>query len=246
MRKYIAASTLALALSLSACGGSEDATTGATDGEKIENVAAPEGQQWADMVTKTDSGGYMMGNPDAPIKFVEYGSMTCGACAAFSTQAFETLRDEYVPTGRVSFEFRNFVRDPIDVTASVLAQCGGESSFFALTEQMFTNQPEILNTAQTNNAALQQASELPENQRLIGFAEAAGLLEFAASRGISRDQATSCLSNIDNANAIVAQTQKGAEDYDISGTPTFLINGKKVDNLNWDGIQQRFKELGAR
>ena len=70
---------------------------------------------WTKTVTVTPDGGYRMGNPAAPVKLVEYGSLTCGACGRFAQEGVPQLVSKYVRTGRVSFEFRNYVRDPADI-----------------------------------------------------------------------------------------------------------------------------------
>ena len=79
------------------------------------------------MVVRTPEGGYLMGNPKANVKLIEFGSMTCPHCAEFEEQRGEQLIDTYVKSGRVSYEFRNFVRDPFDLAASLIARCGGRS-----------------------------------------------------------------------------------------------------------------------
>ena len=35
-------------------------------------------------VVRTPAGGYRQGNPDAPVKLIEYGSRTCPTCARFA------------------------------------------------------------------------------------------------------------------------------------------------------------------
>ena len=64
---------LALApLMLAACGGEASSDGAAAAGEPLPAIAAPAGTKWADTVTVTPEGGYMIGNPDAPLKLVEY------------------------------------------------------------------------------------------------------------------------------------------------------------------------------
>ena len=58
-----------------------------------------------------------MGNPNAKVKLVEFGSLTCPHCAEFEEEGGKALIENYVKTGQVSWEFRNFVRDPFDITA---------------------------------------------------------------------------------------------------------------------------------
>ena len=78
------------ALALAGCG------KGTTDQSKeqavVAKVAAPAGKQWSTTVTKTAEGGYRMGNPDAPIKLVEYGSRSCPHCKRFAEES-GPLRD---------------------------------------------------------------------------------------------------------------------------------------------------------
>ena len=68
-----------LALGLAACGDADEG--GLPSSEPIAKIAAPAGQQWVDAVAVTPEGGWLVGNPEAPIKLVEYGSLTCPACA---------------------------------------------------------------------------------------------------------------------------------------------------------------------
>ena len=96
----------ALALTLVACGSAGDADAELA-GDAIAAIPAPDGQQWTDVVTVSDEGGYIVGNPDAPLKLVEYASHTCGACANFSISGAPALKKDYVSTGVVSLELRN-------------------------------------------------------------------------------------------------------------------------------------------
>jgi protein-disulfide isomerase len=236
-----------LVLALAACGGQEVAETGGLSGEPIAAVAPPEGKTWAEVIEKTEAGGYRMGNPEAPIKLVELGSLTCSHCADFAEQSEPELRDTFVNSGRVSFEFRNFVRDPLDITAAQLSRCGAPGTYFALTNQAMANQAEMFETwAAAGEARLQQISQLPTNQRGLAIAETAGLLDFFAARGISRDQAAACLADTAATTELARQTETQAEQYDITGTPAFLINGQKADVANWAEVKARLETMGAR
>ena len=88
--KTLISTTLAV-LALAACSGGD--TAGAPKGEPIAKIAAPAGTAWVDVVSKTELGGYKMGNPDAPLKLVEYGAITCPGCAQFAVQASEELHE---------------------------------------------------------------------------------------------------------------------------------------------------------
>jgi protein-disulfide isomerase len=141
--------TIGLALALSGCGSKDEGNQagGAPTGAPVAAVAAPKGTIWSETVAATPEGGFRMGNPDAPLKLIEYASFTCPHCAEFAETADEGLRAK-VDTGKVSFEFRNLIRDPLDLTAAVLARCGGKDPFLPLAHQMFANQAAMFKTIQ--------------------------------------------------------------------------------------------------
>src|SRR3569833_3015065 len=87
-------------------------------------------RDWTRVVRATPAGGFVMGNPDARVKLVEYGSMTCPHCRAFEAEGVPTLVGKYVKSGQVSWEFRNYVRDAFDVSAALIARCNGAGAFF--------------------------------------------------------------------------------------------------------------------
>ena len=186
-----------LALALAACGGAGDGAegTGELKGEPIAAVSAPEGQQWRDIAVETADGGTLVGNPDAPLKLIEYGSLTCPACAAFSANGSEALM-EYVDTGRVSFELRQFaIHGPVDLMLGRLTKCGPVESVVPLSDQVWQNFDAVMEPIRTGSGQLEQAMQLPLDQRFVAGAEATGLIDFFAARGISADQARTCLAD---------------------------------------------------
>jgi protein-disulfide isomerase len=250
MRKSIFMGAAALSLALAGCGGAGE--KGDTPkGEVVKAAKAPEGKQWVDVVSKTAANGYLIGNPDAPIKLIEYASVTCGACRAFEEQAFEELLEKYVGTGKVSFELRNFLLNPYDVPISILTRCAGPESYLALTQQFYQNQSSFLEAAQNiDPAKMQAAMQLPDNQRFVALAQEMGAIEFFKARGISEDQAKMCLSKPENAQELVALTEKGSKDDKVEGTPSFVLNGApfglEAGSSGWKQVERRLQEAGAR
>lgn len=247
LRRFALAALVApLALGIAACDKKADDKAGLS-GEPIAKVAPPAGKVWSDMIVKTPEGGYRMGNPNAPIKLVEYGSLTCPHCAELAKKGSAELRDNFVASGRVSFEFRNFVRDAMDVTAALLTRCGTPESFFPLTEQTFENQPKMIENAQkAGEATYNNAMKLPDNQRAIAMAQMLGLVDFFAARGISKDQANACLANSAEAQGLAKRTADQSEQFNIEGTPTFLVNGKSIGSMGWEELRTKLQTLGAR
>jgi protein-disulfide isomerase len=233
------------ALALASCGSGE--TAGAPKGEPIAKVAAPAGKAWTDVVSKTDVGGYKMGNPDAKLQLVEYGAITCPGCAQFSVQSTEEL-NEIVNTGTVSFEFRPFLVHGVqDIPGFLLAQCSGPEAFFPLTEQLYAEQQSWLSKISTVTEADQAAMQKMSPQQISTLlGTKMGLIDFVKSRGISEDQAKSCLGDKAAIDGLIALTEKGGKDDGVTGTPSFLLNGSKIDAGSWNQVKGKLVEAGAR
>lgn len=246
LRRFaLAALAAPLALGLAACNsGTEEA--GGLSGDPIAAIPAPAGQSWLDVAAKTAEGGYLLGNPDAPIKLVEYASHTCGACAAFSASGAPALEEKYVSSGVVSYELRALIRDPLDMSITVLARCGAPEAYHPRANQAWAALSQFGQAASANGAAMEAAMSAPENQRFGQIAQAAGLLDWFAERGLSRDQAQTCLADTANITALAEQSQKQADELEITGTPTFLLNGKKLDVNQWPQLEPLLQQAGAR
>ena len=232
-----------LALGLAACGKKEGGS--AANGQPVAKVAAPAGKTWQDVVARTPEGGYRMGNPNAPIKLVEYGSLSCPHCAKLSNDGFRQLVDTYVNSGRVSYEFRSFAIHGIDVPLTVLVRCAPPEAFFGMVEQLYQGQEAMMNRAMQNQAQAEAAAKLPRQQQVLAMAEAYGLIDFFAQRGISTDQSKQCLANIPAADAVAKEAQAAGK-AGIDSTPTLLVNGDKLEAHTWQELESELKNRGAR
>ncbi len=242
---------LALTIALAACGGTESNTT------KIDNTtaaaapvagkAAPTGTNWVETVTRTPEGGWLMGNPDAPIKLVEFGSRTCHVCAEFEEKGFKPLTEQYVASGKVSFEFRDFLRNGADIAAALVGGCGGPGPFFTILNQMYADQPRVLDTLQKlPQSYYEELGKLPVSQQATRFAESAGYLDFVKQRGIPEAKARQCLADGAEMEKLQKLNEKANADYPIPGTPTFLLNGKMLEStVNWEQVERALKAAGA-
>jgi protein-disulfide isomerase len=245
MKKF---ATLAAAVLLASCGGADEgnqATSTNMAGPVGTPVAAPNGGDWTRTVTQTPEGGIMVGNPNAAVKVVEFSSMTCPHCAEFSKTGMPQLMDKYVKTGQASFELRNFVRDPLDITMSLIARCAGATpQFFKLTDGMFADQTAIFERFQAAPPAqLQAAQALPPAQQFPKFAEYAGLQSWAAQRGLPSGRSSQCLTNQGEIERLVQMNSDAATQYNIPGTPAFLINGELAENAaGWEALEPRIRE----
>lgn len=233
---------LALPLALAACNKADTADQPAA---AVAAVAPPAGQAWAEMISKTaDGAGVIMGNPNAPLKLVEYGSLSCPHCAKLSQEMMPALAANYVKSGKVSYEFRSFAIHPQDIPLTVLARCGAPDTFFGLAEQIYANFDAMAAATEKGLTQAQAAQGLPAAQRYPALADALGYTEFFAARGLPVAEQRKCLANLPAAEA-VAKESEAISAKGIDSTPTLFINGKKVDGNEWVKVEAALKAAGA-
>ncbi|MBS0478820.1 MAG: thioredoxin domain-containing protein [Proteobacteria bacterium] len=243
-RAFLAATSLLL---VTACGGG-DATNTAAAPSSVPSTPPPAGKTWVDTVVKTPEGGFRMGNPDAPLKIVEYGSRLCPACKALNDEGLEPLKTDYIATGKVSYEFREYpVHGSLDLASILLGQCTGDTAtFFPILDQMFKNQETLLQNAQAVGAKLQATPNATPNQVAMAFGEGLGLIDFMKQRGLPEAKARACLNDPAGIQKIVDGQNFANEKFQISGTPTLILNGVKLENVgDWTGLKNALIQRGA-
>ncbi len=153
-----------------------------------------------------------IGAADAKVTCVEYASMTCGHCAAFHTKVFPTLKTKYVDTGKVRFILREFPLDDLASAGSMLSRCAGSgdaAKSFDMTAILFERQEEW--------AFQRTGNPVPK------------LFEIAKQAGFTQDSFDKCLRDDKLLERIVAVRERGSSKFGVSATPTFFINGKRLD-----------------
>ncbi|HWK37873.1 MAG TPA: DsbA family protein [Hyphomicrobium sp.] len=149
-----------------------------------------------------------LGADDAKVTVVEYASMTCGHCAHFTTDVFPEFKKKYVDTGKVRYVFREFPLDNLAAAASMLARCTGTDKTFSLIEVLFEKQKEW---------AFGEGNPVPR------------LFEIAKQAGFTQESFDKCLTDQKLLDDITAGRTRAADVFGVSATPTFFINGKKLD-----------------
>jgi protein-disulfide isomerase len=200
--------------------------------------AQPTGQDWSRSVTISQGGAFLFGNPAAQTRLVEYFSYTCPHCADFAKESNATLL-ALVKSGRLSIEFRNYVRDGYDLAAALLARCGGAARFMATHDAIFSGYDDWMTRVQSDSRSRTNAAAQDQTAQLIDMADKTGLTALVARQGISADTARACLANKNNLATILAITA-GVWDAApaFEGTPSFLIDGKLVAGVHgWASLR---------
>jgi protein-disulfide isomerase len=244
MKSMLTAGAAALALFLVGCGDKGgNSQSGAAGNAPLKQIAAPNNGDWTQNIAKTPEGGFRMGNPEAPVKLVEYGSLSCPHCAEFEEQGAPTLRDKYVKSGQVSWEFRPYLLFPTDPGVSLLVNCQTEGSFFPAVEQLYKDQDSWIGKIRAMpKDQLDALGTMPPAQAAGIVARGAGLDEFFRQRGMPSAQIQSCLTDPAGLEKIAEVKRKGDE-AGVNGTPSFFINGKVVEGAAaWAALEPALVE----
>lgn len=205
----------------------------------IVSPASAQPADWSKRVTQSQMGGHVLGNPLAKNRLVEYVSYTCSHCADFEVASKTPLKSQFIAKGQVSAEVRNYVRDAVDLTAAMLARCGGPTRFFGNHNALMASQGKWLKTVMATSPEKQKTwYEGEPNERLKKIAADVGFYPIMAKRGITKAQANICLADKGAQDKILAMTKYGGETVKITGTPSFTLNGKLLDGVHsWPALQ---------
>lgn len=191
---------------------------------------------WLATITRTPAGAYLLGNPSAKVRIVEYLSYTCTHCAEFDAEGGQPLRATYIATGRVSLEVRHALRDPFDTAAAMLARCD-PGRFFAVSHAIFARQPVWLQRAAGYTAPVPPPPT--DAAALAGIARFAGLDAIAAEQGLPPARQGACLASRPELDRLGAMRQEAWTTRAIGGTPAFFINGVDAKTTSWSQLEPK-------
>ena len=145
-------------------GTSKDASPTAVNNQQPQQVAQQTGDLEAMKAISSDD--HIRGNPDAPIKIVEYSDTECPFCKRFHATMKEVM-DEYGKDGKVAWIYRHFPLDQLHSKArkeAVALECaneqGGNDKFWSYADRLYEITP-------ANNGL--DPAELPKIAQYVGL-----------------------------------------------------------------------------
>ncbi|KRA61570.1 disulfide bond formation protein DsbA [Caulobacter sp. Root655] len=164
-----------------------------------------------------------LGNPKAKVTVVEYASASCSHCARWNNDVFPAFKAKYIDTNKVNYVYREFLTPPVQVAAAsfLLARCAGKDKYFQVVDSVYRSQEEMFTTGDFRGV----------------------LLRIGQSAGMDETQFNACVTDEKNLKALNDRVEKYAKDAKITGTPTFVVNGKKVNGE--DGGEASMAALDA-
>lgn len=151
-----------------------------------------------------------MGNKDAKVTVVEYASVGCPICAKWQKEVWPSFKTKYVDTGKVHYVFREMLvggNEEVTVAAGgfLVARCAGKDKYFAVNDAIFAAQPGVF------------------------YSPRETLHDVAKSVGMSDHQFEKCVSDEAAMAALNKRVENNAKAHGVDATPTFEINGKKME-----------------
>ncbi|MCH8685653.1 DsbA family protein [Pedomonas mirosovicensis] len=196
---------------------------------------------WTTVVQQTPEGGFIMGNPKASVTLIEFASLTCPHCRHFHEEGMEILKNQYIKSGKVRYEFRNFILTGPDYAASMLARCQGTKRFFPLLDAFFSRQEEWVKPfMQVTEEQQKQLAAVPQQQQIKALAEMGKLDQYVRRLGIPKAKFDQCLTDQAGIKKLADMRKSAIETFQITGTPSFALNGKKLEGANtWPDVRAR-------
>ncbi|MGI8841582.1 MAG: thioredoxin domain-containing protein [Caulobacteraceae bacterium] len=163
-------------------------------------------------------GDMALGSPRAAVTVIEYASAGCPHCASWERQVFPAFKAKYIDTGKARFVFREMLYGDADLAAAAFltARCAGRGKYFQVVDAVFADQ-----------AALARA------------ASPAALAQIAKEAGLSQARFDACLQDKGAIAALQARVERHEKEDAITGTPTFVVAGRKLEG------DQSLAELAA-
>ena len=152
---------------------------------------------------------FVIGDNDAPITIIEYASMSCGHCADFHNNTLETLKKEYIDTGKVKFVFRDFPYNYPALLGTMVMRCLPDDIRYDYMNALYRLQKQWV---QKENA--ESTKEL---------------FKIMQSGGMNKEEFEACIYNVELENKIIEELMAVQKEFKIKSTPSFIINGNLLE-----------------
>ena len=149
----------------------------------------------------------ILGSPEAPVTIIEYASLTCPHCATFHAETLPQLKKTWIEPGRARLVYRDFPLDGLALRAAALAECFDGPHYFVFLDTLYRSQ-------QTWARSQDPLGALAQTARLAG---------------LDQKSFDACISDTAVLDRILKKQAAGKEKFKVQSTPTFVVNGRKIE-----------------
>ena len=163
-----------------------------------------------------------LGNKDAKVTVIEYASMTCIHCANFHKDIYPKIKENYIDTNKIKFIYRDFPLDKQALFGSVLAKCAPKEKYFDFVKL-------ILNT---------QKKWISNDDAFVNKLKNIGKLA-----GLNENKINACFKDEHLVDNIIESRSIAEKKYNITSTPSLIINEKKYSAMNYENFEKIIEGL---
>lgn len=204
-----------------------------------DSAFVPQGKpgNWQAIIKRTER-GHLIGNPKAEVQLIEFVSYTCGHCADFAARGEPALDLAALAPGKIGLEVRPVIRNALDLTVSLLAQCGDPAGFKDRHRALMLSQGEWLGKVRNAPQSQQAIWARGDKASRMNAASALGLTEMLVRRGQSVAVLNACVVNDVAAQKLIENGQADTAEFAVPGTPSFALDGKLLNAVHdWDALE---------
>jgi protein-disulfide isomerase len=168
-------------------------------------------------------GSPYVGDSSAPITIVEFGDYQCTFCFKFHKDSLDTIKKEYVESGKANLIFVDFpLNGPDSVLAAEATHCAQEQDkFWPMHDEIYHNW----------------------NGERTGWITRESISQFAQSAGVNAESLNSCLDSKKYQDKVL-ETYDFGQKIKIDATPSFLIiSGDKVTKITGNQPLEVFRKV---
>lgn len=199
-------------------------------------VKGKTGGAWHAEVERTQR-GFRIGNPEAEAALIEFISYTCPACARFAQQGEAALDMALLAPGDATVEVRPVIRNGIDLTVSLLAQCGGAEGFKDRHRLFMLNHDTWMAKVRNGPQSQQAIWARGDKASRMNAARALDLDDMLIDRGMSRAQVDTCINDDQAALALIRNSSADRTEFGVAATPSFALDGELLTDVHdWNGL----------
>lgn len=161
-----------------------------------------------------------MGNPNAKVTVIQYGSVACPVCARVQETVMPAFIKKYVDTGKVYYIYRPMMTGNAAVATAghLLAECAGKDKYFNIVDEVMRAQGEM----DKGGPPEQYVNAHPVLARI------------ARDAGLSDQQFETCIGDQAGIARMGERNQTYMDRDGMTGTPTFLVNGNEMGSIPMD------------
>ena len=150
-----------------------------------------------------------IGDSDAPVTVIEYASLTCDYCVKFHREVLPLIKSRHISNGNVRFIYRHYPTSKAALRGAVAAQCAGPEHYYNFLNILFAT---VEDWSRSKNIDI-------------------ALIEATASIGLNNKNFSDCIYDPQQEEIVNSMREDATFNYDVTGTPTFLINEKLVRGI---------------